>query len=88
MSVQMFSTPVPTVNNRHIQIHMYSLCMHDIQKGYRHINSHVIDCMSYMHTQFKSRITTYTLRLSVFDCQNRLITEPVEVKGGQFTADL
>ena len=36
----------------------------------------------------KSKITTYALRLSVFCCQNRLITEPIQDKGGQFAADL
>ena len=36
----------------------------------------------------KSKITTYALRLSVFCFQNRLITEPVQDKGGQFAADL
>ena len=41
-----------------------------------------------MTTPCKSKITTYALRLSVFCCQNRLITEPVKDKGGQFAADL
>ena len=36
----------------------------------------------------KSKITTYALRSSVFCFQNRLITEPVQDKGGQFAADL
>ena len=36
----------------------------------------------------KSEITTYALRLSIFCCQNRLITEPIQDKGGQFAADL
>ena len=36
----------------------------------------------------KSKITTYAVRLSVFCFQNRLITEPVQDKGGQFAADL
>ena len=36
----------------------------------------------------KSKITTYALRLSVFYCQNRLITEPIQVKGEQLAADL
>ena len=36
----------------------------------------------------KSKITAYALRLSVFCFQNRLVTEPVHVKGGQFAADL
>ena len=36
----------------------------------------------------KSKITTYALRLLVFCCQNRLITEPIQDKGGQFAADL
>ena len=35
----------------------------------------------------KSKITTYALRSSVFCFQNRLITEPVQDKGGQFAAD-
>ena len=41
-----------------------------------------------MCTHSKSKITTYTLRLSVFYRQNRLITEPVQVESGQFNADL
>ena len=36
----------------------------------------------------KSKITTYDLSLSVFCFQNRLITEPVQDKGGQFASDL
>ena len=36
----------------------------------------------------KSKITTYALMLSVFCFQNRLITEPVQDKGGQLAADL
>ena len=42
----------------------------------------------HMCTHFKSKITTYTLRLSVFYRQSRLITEPVQVESGQFNADL
>ena len=43
----------------------------------------VIDCL-HMCRHSKSKITT-----SVFCCQNRLITEPVQDnKGGQFAADL
>ena len=41
-----------------------------------------------MYIHPKSKITTYALRLSVFCCQNRLITEPIQDKGGQFAADL
>ena len=36
----------------------------------------------------KSKITTYAQRLSVFCCQKRLITEPIQDKGGQFAVDL
>ena len=36
----------------------------------------------------KSKISTHALRLSVFCFQNRLVTEPVHDKGGQFAADL
>ena len=43
------------------------------------------DCLC-IHS--KSKITTYALRLSVFGYQNRLITEPIQDKGGQFVADL
>ena len=42
----------------------------------------VIDCL-HMCIHSKSKITT-----SVFSCQNRLITEPIQDKGGQFAADL
>ena len=41
-----------------------------------------------MYIYSKSKITTYALRSSVFCFQNRLITEPVQDKGGQFAADL
>ena len=48
----------------------------------------MIDCLSHMCIYSKSKITTYALRLSVFCFQSRLITEPVQDKGGQFAADL
>ena len=33
MSVHLFSTPVPMMDNRHIQIYKNSLCIHNMQKG-------------------------------------------------------
>ena len=48
----------------------------------------MIDCLSHKCIYSKYKITTYALRLSVFCFQNRLITEPVQDKGGQFAADL
>ena len=38
----------------------------------------------HMCIRSKSKTTTFTLRLSVFYCQNRLITEPVRLESGQF----
>ena len=103
--IEHISTPVPTVDNIHIQIYMLMFYIHNRQKGYIHTDIHtgkeldkvlhrtifaqrVIDCLSHMCVYSKSKITTYALRLTVFCCQNRLITEPVQDKGGQFAADL
>ena len=31
--IEFVSTPVPTMDNKHTQIYMYTLCIHNIQKG-------------------------------------------------------
>ena len=45
-----------------------------------------IACHMCIHS--KSKITTFTLSLSVFYCQNRLLTEPIQVESGQLAVEL
>ena len=81
------------MNKIHIQIYMHSLCIHNnksrITTYTPRLSVPTVDkrqIQIYMRNlcihNNKSRITAYTPRLSVFNCQNRLIIEPVEVRDG------
>ena len=99
---QPVSTPVATRHTRHMQYMctIYAFIIYEKVQSYRDSRTkYFIDrylpcttriewltaCHICLHSQ--SRISTFTLRLSVFDWQSSLVTEPVQVKGGQLTAD-